>query len=488
MKEVSDPLHALSEISETINTLYELDELLKKILEIALNTVNAQRGYILMTDQNDPGSLQVRVAQNIDSQAIPSVTSFSRSVVDAAMSSGETVISYNPLDDERFQASSSILDQKIVAAACLPLRIKTRRLGAIYIDSTESRGKFRPEIEPFLNAFAHQAAIAIENAQMYDRLRAENRQLRRAIAAVSDFGGIIGKSKPLMRVLEIVRSVMDTQTTVLVLGESGTGKELVARALHYNSSNRDRPFVALFCGALPESLLESELFGHKQGAFTGATRDKKGLFEEAEGGTIFLDEIGDISPKIQALLLRVLQEREIRRVGETRVRKINVRVIAATNKNLLEEVKAGRFREDLYYRLNVISIHMPPLRERGHDIILLAQHFLDRFAKETNRQVVGFTQEALDSMLAYDWPGNVREMENTIERAVLLTKNEYLTPEDLGLDRLEQPMAEAQTLREFERRFVERVLAKHNGNITETAKALGVSRRWLHYRLKEWQM
>ncbi|MEK7728273.1 MAG: sigma-54-dependent Fis family transcriptional regulator, partial [candidate division KSB1 bacterium] len=403
-----------------------------------------------------------------------------------AMASGETLITYNPEGDERFTASTSIANQKIVAAACLPLRIKTRRLGAIYMDSTETRGKFRPEMEPFLNAFAHQAAIAIENAQMYDQLRSENRRLRQALASTSEFKELIGRSQPMQHALDIVRSVMDTPATVLILGESGTGKELIARALHYNSRFKDKPYLALFCGSLPESLLESELFGHKQGAFTGATHDKKGLLEEAEGGTIFLDEIVDISPKIQTLLLRVLQEREVRRIGETKVRKLEVRVITATNKNLHEEMKAGRFREDLFYRLNVISLQMPALRHRGNDVILLAQHFLDRAVSKNRRAVAGFSPEAIDSLLAHAWPGNVRELENTIERAVLLAKGEYLTPADLRL----QPVAlstEMQTLRDHERRVVERILQEHNGNVTEAAKALGVSRRWLHYRIKEWQ-
>ena len=488
LNEIADPLYALSSISETINTLYEIDELLARILAIALKTVNAERGFILMSSEDDPSQLSVRVAHNIDSKAIPAMATFSRSVVDAAIAAGETLISYNPIDDSRFQTSMSIVDQKIVAAACLPLRIKTRRFGAIYIDSTETRGKFRPEIEPFLNAFAHQAAIAIENAQMYDRLRVENRRLRKAVADANDFSGIIGKSKALRQVQETVRSVLDTDATVLILGESGTGKELIARALHYNSQKPEKPFIALFCGSLPESLLESELFGHKQGAFTGALHDKKGLFEEAQGGTIFLDEIGDISPKIQALLLRVLQEREIRRIGESQIRKIDVRVVTATNKDLQEEVKAGRFREDLYYRLNVISIHMPPLRERGHDVILLAQHFLDRFAQKANRQFLGFSQEALDSMLAYDWPGNVRELENTIERAVLLAKRDYLQPDDLRLDHVDRANGTPMTLRDFERHFVEKILHQNDGNVTETAKVLDVSRRWLHYRLKEWQI
>jgi len=484
--QTEDPLLALSAISETINTIYNIDELLPKILDIALKTVHAQRGFILISDPENPTELSIRTAHNIDSNAIDNIDRFSRSVVDEALRCGCTVISYNVPEDVRFSSAQSLAEQKIIAAACLPLRIKAQQIGAIYIDSAETRGKFRPEMEPFLNAFAHQAAIAIENAQMYDRLRSENRRLRQALADKTEFAGIIGQSQPMRQVLDIVKSVMDTPATVLITGESGTGKELIAKALHYNSKYKDKPFIGLFCGSLPESLLESELFGHKQGAFTGAMHDKKGLFEEADGGTFFLDEIGDISPKIQTQLLRVLQEREVRRVGENKVRSINVRIVAATNKDLSAEVSAGHFREDLFYRLNVITIQMPALRHRGNDIILLAQHFLDKVAARAGRQIQGFAQEAIDGMLQHDWPGNVRELENSIERAVLLTKAEFLTSADLRLAP-STPAKEIMTLQDHERRIVERALAEHNGNVTEAAKELGVSRRWLHYRLKEWR-
>ena len=481
-----NPLLALSAISETINTIYNIDELLPKILDIALKTVHAQRGFVLTAEPENPAELSIRVAHNIDSSTMATIDRFSRSVVDEALKSGSAVISYNVPEDVRFSSAQSVTEQKIIAAACLPLRIKAQQIGAIYLDSTETRSKFRPEIEPFLNAFAHQAAVAIENAQMYDRLRNENRRLRQALADKTEFTGIIGHSQPMRQVLEIVNSVIDTPATVLILGESGTGKELIAKALHYNGKYKDKPFIALFCGSLPESLLESELFGHKQGAFTGATHDKKGLFEEAEGGTFFLDEIGDISPKIQTQLLRVLQEREVRRIGENKTRKIDVRIVAATNKDLAAEVKAGRFREDLFYRLNVITINMPSLRHRGHDVVLLAQHFLDKNVARTGRQIQGFTQEAIDTMLQHEWPGNVRELENAVERAVLLAKAEFLTAADLRLTP-SSPAKEIMTLQDHERRIVERALAEHQDNVTEAAKALGVSRRWLHYRLKEWR-
>jgi Nif-specific regulatory protein len=290
-------------------------------------------------------------------------------------------------------------------------------------------------------------------------------------------------------VFETTSRVLDTDATVLIEGESGTGKELIARAIHYNGERKTRPFVAVFCGSLPDELLESELFGHRRGAFTGAVADKKGLFEVADSGTVFLDEVGDLSPRMQTTLLRVLQTGEIRRVGDTQVRHVDVRILSATNKSLRELIQAGDFREDLYYRLHTISILLPALRHRRGDIPLLAHHFLDRFATGKRSHIKGFAPEALKALQAYHWPGNVRELENTIERAVVLCRGELIHVEDLRL-----PDAEAAdvfepglTLKEVEQRVVQRALKEHHENISETARALDVSRRWLHYKLKEWE-
>ncbi len=493
---IENPLKALSIISETINTTYDIDVLLRNILDIALKTVHAQRGVILLYEGDTRDTLNVKIAHNIAAESEDHLDQFSRSVVYAALDTGETIISYNIVDDIRFNNSESVSEQKIVAAACLPLRIRSQPVGAVYLDSTETRGRFRPEMEPFLNAFAHQAALAIENAQMYDKLLKENRKLQKRLVRQNSISGIIGNSPAIHKVHEMIRSVADVDATVLILGESGTGKELVARALHYSSQFRDKPFVACFCGSLPETLLESELFGHKAGAFTGANHDKKGLFEEAEGGTFFLDEIADISPRVQVQLLRVLQEKEIKRIGENQVRKINVRIVAATNKDLREEVKAGRFREDLFYRLNVITINMPPLRERGDDVILLAQHFLERTSQRLNKPIRGFSEDGIAALRAHSWPGNVRELENCIERAAVLCKAEQISAQDLQLDAptlASSPDAapvngqkRGRRLKEFERSLVERTLQESNGNVSQAARVLGVSRRWLHYRIKEW--
>ena len=289
-------------------------------------------------------------------------------------------------------------------------------------------------------------------------------------------------------VFETMSRVMDTDATVLIQGESGTGKELVARAIHYNGDRREHPFVALFCGSLPDNLLESELFGHKKGSFTGASSDKQGLFEAADGGTIFLDEVGDLSRHLQTSLLRVLQEGEIKRLGETRVRHVDVRVITATNKNLRELIEEGEFREDLFYRLNTITVDLPPLRHRRSDIPLLAHHFLDKYAVKKRSHIRGFDPDAIDALQNHPWPGNVRELENTVERAVVLARGEQIQVSDLRLvDSIQSdPFEPGITLKESERRLVLQTLKDNDDNISGTARVLGVSRRWLHYKLKEW--
>ena len=486
-RNLGDVLSALSRISAIINTMRELDPLLEKIMDIAVETVGAERGFILLN--NETGELAARTARNISAQNIQDITDISNSVVRDVLQRGDAVISYDAQADEQWRDSESIILNRIQSVACVPLAIKQKPIGVIYLDSIQQRSGFTETSVPFLNAFANQAAIAIENAQLYEALREENRHLRKQARESSAFEGIIGQSPKMKHVFDMMNSVLDSDATVLIQGESGTGKELVARALHYNGSRRDKPFIALFCGSLPETLLESELFGHKKGAFTGAIADKKGLFESAHGGTFFLDEIGDLSPNIQTQLLRVLQEGEIKRVGENQVRKVDVRIIAATNKNLAEAVKKSEFREDLYYRLNVINLFMPPLRQRAKDVPLLAHHFLRKYAVKNRKEIAGFTPEALDLLTGYSWPGNVRELENTVERAVVLAKGTYLSAEDLRLQEAARELflPQGMTLEEMERRLVEKTLDEVDNNITHAADRLGVSRRWIHYKMKQWQ-
>jgi len=296
----------------------------------------------------------------------------------------------------------------------------------------------------------------------------------------------------MQEVFQLLERVIPTSATVVITGESGTGKELIARAIHYAGERKDRAFVAENCAALPESLLESELFGHAKGAFTGATTDKKGLFEVADGGTIFLDEIADTSPAIQVKLLRVVQEREIRRIGEAAPRKVDVRIMAASNKDLEKEIQEGRFREDLYFRLNVVSIHIPPLRERKVDIPLLAAHFLERYSETMNKALRGFSPAVMDLLTRYPWPGNIRELENTIERAVVVADEERILSRHLPQEMLRVPPESrekaALSLEDLERAQVERALIQCGWNQTKAAQLLGITRDKLRYRMKKYEI
>ena len=325
-------------------------------------------------------------------------------------------------------------------------------------------------------------------------LRREVNRLRREVSKEYSFHHILGKSKPMRDVFDLIRRVADSPTNILITGESGTGKELVAKATHYNSGRRDAPFVPVNCAAIPDMLLESELFGHMKGAFTDAKTDKRGLFEEAQGGTLFLDEISELPLMLQAKLLRAIQEREIRRVGATRPVSVDVRIIAATNLNLAEEVKAKRFREDLYYRLNVIEVHLPPLRERKEDIPLLVEAFLRRCAEAGRKEVKAMTESALAVLIDYPWPGNVRELENVIERAVTLTRNDKITPEDFpptvqgarGDRRVVDEAAErTRSLGEVEQEYILRIMDKTGGNKYQAAQILGIDRKTLYRKLDE---
>jgi len=337
-------------------------------------------------------------------------------------------------------------------------------------------------------------ALVVEKAVRDALLRREVQQLRRAVREDYSFHHILGKSKPMREVFDLIRRVADSQTNVLITGESGTGKELAAKAIHFNSDRRNGPFVPVNCAAIPEALLESELFGHLKGSFTDAKGDKRGLFEEAHGGTLFLDEISELPVMLQAKLLRAIQEREIRRVGSTKAVAVDSRIIAATNLSLTDEVKAKRFREDLYYRLNVIEIRMPPLRERREDIPLLVDAFLKKCAETNRKTLKGLTESALALLMDYPWPGNVRELENVIERAVTLARGERVLAEDLPPalhgsrgDRkvIDDAADRTLPLEEVEKEYILRILDKTGGNKYQAAQLLGIDRKTLYRKLGE---
>jgi two-component system response regulator HydG len=338
--------------------------------------------------------------------------------------------------------------------------------------------------------------LAMERAMDHRQLKEENRLLRESLGNHFDRQNIIGRSPAMVKLLETVAQVAPSEATVLITGDSGTGKEMIAGAIHFNSPRKDGPFVKLNCAAITETLLESELFGHERGAFTGAHKRKEGRFRQAHGGSIFLDEISEMSLAMQVKLLRVLQDREITRVGGQEVINVDVRLIAATNKDLLKEIEAGRFREDLFYRLNVVTLKMPPLRERREDVPLLAKHFLETFCQKNRKEMKGFTPQAMDLFLKYDWPGNVRELMNAVERGVVLANSEYLDEKDLplalkdetieGAAPPEQAIPGDLSLEEVEKASILKTLELTGGNKSEAARRLGITRRTLHKKLKKY--
>lgn len=339
--------------------------------------------------------------------------------------------------------------------------------------------------------------LAMERAMDHRHLREENRILRETLGAHFKGENIVGSSPAMVRLLETVAQVAPSEATVLITGESGTGKELIAGAIHFNSGRKHGPFIKVNCAALTESLLESELFGHEKGAFTGAYRRKEGRFKMADGGTLFLDEVSEMPLPMQVKLLRVLQEREFTRVGGEETIKVDVRLVAATNKDLAREIENGRFREDLYYRLNVVTVEVPPLRHRAEDIPLLAQHFLDHFSQKNRRKIKGFTPQAMDKMLRYPWPGNVRELMNAVERAVVLSRSEYIDVSDLPFSIQDYRGKDVPSpgrlinsvsirLEELEREAVLKTLQATKGNKSEAARRLGITRKTLHKKLKKY--
>lgn len=486
--QTKDNFSTLYEVAVVINSILDPLDLLKKVLEIAMAHLAAERGFLLLADAQAPSGFEVMAAKNFSGADIPGKLAASSSVISKVLQTGEPVLSFDAMSDQRFDSSASIILQKILSVICIPLQIQDRLLGAVYLDSTKSRHAFNDDAMKFLTVFGNLSAIAIENARRFAALRDENRRLRDETGPPVLFKGIIGRSKPWQTVLDIVERVLDVDVAVLITGESGTGKDIIARAIHANGPRKAEPFIAVNCSAIPESLLESELFGHTKGAFTGAYAEKKGLIESAHQGVLFLDEIADLPTSLQGKILHVLQQKEIRRIGEVRDRKVDIRIIAATNRNLQDEIRQGRFREDLFYRLNVITIQLPPLRERIDDIPLLAEFFFRNACGVHKRDVRSISADAMHYLMTNPWIGNVRELQNVIERGVVLCKGTELLREDFCIDRTALSVPANATLDDFERQFVRSTLDQFGGNRKQTAGHLGVSLRWLQYKLKEWNI
>jgi transcriptional regulator with GAF, ATPase, and Fis domain len=477
-------LDSLVRFSERLLGVVDLARLLDELLDALLEVTHADKGFLILLED---GEISVRAARNVARETIEdAVSRVSDSIVQRVVETRRPIVVADALNDAEWSGSSSVVNLKLCSVMCAPLMEKGDVFGAIYLGNDNVVSLFDDRSLEVLTVFAAQASLLVQNALLLEGLRRENVALREAVAS-KQYGELIGAGASMREVYRRIEKVAATDISVLVTGETGTGKEVVAREVHRRSPRAAGPFVAVNCGAIPESLLESELFGHVKGAFTGAVATRIGKFQAAQGGTLFLDEIGDMPLGLQVKILRALQERAITKVGEARPEPVDLRVVAATHRVLEDEIRKGTFREDLYYRLNVVAIGLPPLRERGEDVLVLAKYFLQRCAKEFGQRVRGFTPGALVAMRKYAWPGNIRELENRVKKAVVLADRALVSAEDLDLrpEVLEPILPLAQAKEEFQKRYLNEVLERNAGNRTKTAKDLGVDPRTVFRHLEK---
>lgn len=491
------------EVITSFHTIRDMDEMLIAVFQKIRTFIDIQGASIAL---HDPAKKEFYFIHTVEEgksrrESKHRYLRFSddKGVAGWVMRNGKSAIINDVTRDQRFydgiNRSEEFTTQSMI---CVPLITRKGFLGVFYALNKED-GEFSKRDRIILEIVSGTIAVSLENGRLYGELKdhvhaleREKKLLISQVREVRGFSEIIGSSRPMRRMFELIEKVLDTTTTVLIQGETGTGKELIARVIHYNGPLKDKPFVAENCGALPENLLESELFGHVKGAFTGAVADKKGLFEIADGGTIFLDEIGEMSPMMQVKLLRVLQEGQFRPVGGSATKTVNVRVVASTNRDLVEGIKKGEFREDLFYRINIFQITPPPLRERKDDILALATHFLEKYAVKNEKTIPTLTPQALDLMILFDWPGNVRELENEMERAVTMAaggkyiNHEYLSDKIKHLsgkryipDASENNASLKDMVRRLEKKMIEDALDSLGGNQSKAARALGLSRQGL---------
>jgi Nif-specific regulatory protein len=480
-------LTALLQISQKINSVRGLENLQGELLELLFEVVPAEKGAILLAENETAQEISSIFGFHRDPESTETI-SVRRTIVNQVLESQTAILANNVSSDVHLSNAESLFLSETASLLCVPLALYGKTTGAIYLETNKRSAHFDENHLRFASAVAGIAAVAIENVRQFDRLETENKFLREETL---ENRNMLGASEAMEKVFKFIAKAAPTDASVLINGESGTGKELAARAIHENSRRKDKPFVAINCAALTETLLESELFGHEKGAFTGAVQQKKGKIEIAQSGTLFLDEIGEMAISLQAKLLRVLQEREFERVGGTRPIKADVRLVAATNRNLEEEVKAGNFRQDLFYRLNVVRFTMPALRERKEDIVVLAEKFTEKFSRQINRRVRGISAKAKKLLLEYDFPGNVRELENAMERAVVLGSSDWILPEDLPENILEnaesfavetEPSGETyhEVVLETKKQLIRKAFKDARGSYVEAAKLLDVHPNYLH--------
>jgi len=501
----AERLSLLLELSHAFSALITLEELLPHIIDKTKDVLQAESCALLLLDEERQelffpvtSDISLAIQERFKDIRLPA----DQGVAGWVLQQNRPARVPDVTQDPRFYpAVDRYTGAHTRELLCAPLRTRRGVIGVIELRNRQA-GAFTEDDLAFLDALAGSVAIAIDNARLYQRVQESEAQLRQEVATLhrevvhrQRFEEIAGTGPAMGKIFTLMESAIASPVNVLLEGETGAGKDLIARAIHYHGPRQARPFVAVNCGALPDALLESELFGHRRGAFTGAVMDKPGLFETAHGGTLFLDEIGDTTPAMQVKLLRVLQEGEMRRLGETQPRRVNVRLISATNRDLAQEVQQKRFREDLYYRISVFPIQVPPLREHREDIPLLVSRFIRRSNEKLSKQIQGITQQALALLMRHRWPGNVRELENEIERAVALApEGSGLTPEFLSERIVSQRSlrvalpAAISSLKQarltFEREYIAEVLRQNQGNAVKAAKVLGISRQMLQQKIK----
>ncbi len=500
-----EAMRQLQQFSALLARPADLEALLDELIDQVVAMTRASKGFLVLANSFTSGAgdgashgsgYEIRVARNLERQPVDDPTELlSDNIIREAITSRKAQIISDAYADERFRSSLSVMNLKLCSVMAVPLMVRGELLGLIYVGNDNVRDLFRGEQLEMLTIFAAQAALFIKNAQLLNELRTESAALAERLEHVK-FGELIGSCPQMVEVYNRVEKVASTDITVLINGETGTGKELIAREIHNRSPRAKGAFITVNCGAIPENLIESELFGHVKGAFTGAVANQIGKFQAADGGTIFLDEIGELPLQLQVKLLRVLQEKQIQRVGEAKTTSIDARVVAATNRDLLEEVKASRFREDLYFRLNVIGVLLPPLRERGDDVLLIARYLIGRYAKEYGRDIdpgKALSGSAINAMMRFGWPGNIRQLENHIKKALVLADGPQITAADLDLelpdgtaatdDDAVLPLSDARD--RWQREYINRVLALNGGNRTKTARDLGVDPRTIFRHLEK---
>ncbi|MBA2319796.1 MAG: sigma 54-interacting transcriptional regulator [Deltaproteobacteria bacterium] len=479
-----DVLERLVLLSDDMMRDTSPNRLFATMLAGILELTGAEKGFVIVFRA---GQRQLAASHNVADEQLD-LGKVSDSILEQVVQTLQPVIVSDAMHDARFGRAQSVVDLRLSSVMALPLIYRKDLLGVLYLGNDKVTSLFKERDLKLVKVFAAQASLVVYHALALNQLRTDNKNLRTQLAAAAQ-GEMIGTHASMKEMFRVIRRVAPSDLSVLVLGETGTGKELVAKEIHALSQRKAGPFVAINCGAIPENLLESELFGHKKGSFTGAVNDKVGKVESAGGGTLFLDEIGEMPMNLQVKLLRVLQERVIERVGELAPRPVDIRVVAATNKDLAELIKSGQFREDLYYRLNEISVSLPPLRDRGEDIAVLAQYFMNRFREQYGARPTGFTNQALQAMKSYYWPGNVRELENRVKKAVIMSDRPLLNPDDLGLDggqkREVVPLAQAEE--DFKMNYIRQVLDLNAWNKAQTARDLGVDARTIFRYIEKFQ-